>query len=183
MLETMQQTIELDLEEASDLMFRVRVEGADNSPAKVRLVCESQHIAFMFNATGTNEPDVVQFNLPAMNNKLQEGTYSARIEVLVENRYFSPVAFNIAFKKAMKVVAESIVVKPKTKPADISVSVAPILVKKPEAQPTINVVSESTINDETQELSPLKKRYLEKKQTSISEEAKVVKDILSRYRR
>lgn len=182
MLETTQQTIELDLEEASDLMFKVRVEGADNSPAKVRLVCESQHMAFMFNATGTNEPDVVQFNLPAMNNKLQEGTYSARIEVLVENRYFSPVAFNIAFKKAMKVVAESIVVKPKSRPTDISVSVAPIVVKKPEVSSTINVVSEA-VNDEQQDLSPLKKRYLEKKQTSISEEAKVVKELLSKFKR
>lgn len=177
MLETTQQTVELDLEEASDLMFKVRVEGAGNSPAKVRLVCEGPQVAYMFNATGTNEPDVVQFNLPAMNNKLQEGTYQARIEVLVENRYFSPVTFNISFKKAMKVVAESIVVKPKAKPPEISVSVAPILVKKPE--PVVSVVSESSAE---KDMSPLKKRFLEKQNLTLSEEVKAVKEMLAKLK-
>jgi hypothetical protein len=65
---------------------------------------------------------------------LQEGTYSARVEVLIENRYFSPVQFQINFKKALKVVAESIFVAPRAAKPEISVSAAPIMVAKPTQQ-------------------------------------------------
>jgi hypothetical protein len=52
--------------------------------------------------------DVVEFTVPKMKDKIQEGTYDARVEVLIENRYFSPVQFRINFKKAVQVFAESI---------------------------------------------------------------------------
>lgn len=100
------ETIDLDVEEPNELCFKVSVEGADPAPARVRLVCESDKVSYMFSGRPVGSDGTVSFQLPVMKNKLEEGTYTSRIEVLVENRYFSPVQFQINFKRLMKVVAE-----------------------------------------------------------------------------
>ena len=101
------ETICLDPESDNELLFKVHIEGAsDGAPAKVRLVCEGDELSFM--VVGKSEgKDVVQFIMPVMARRLEEGTYHGRVEVIVANRYFSPVEFNLKFKKSMKVVAES----------------------------------------------------------------------------
>lgn len=132
-MESMLETLDLDLEESQELGFKVAVEGAE-APAKVRLVCESGDLAFMFNGFPTSEPGVVHFNIPVMKDKLKEGVYLSRVEVLIENRYFAPVQFNLNFKKAVKVVAEAIVT-PAKKSSTVSVSAVPIVVSKPVAPP------------------------------------------------
>jgi hypothetical protein len=134
-MEQLTETITLDMEEANELAFKIKVEGA-SSPAKVRLICESNDISYMFNGRGTSEDGVVQFVIPQMKEKLAEGTYDARVEVLIENRYFSPVQFQIYFKKAMKVFAESFRVMPVSTKPEIKVTAAPMLVSsQPKQQP------------------------------------------------
>ena len=129
-----QNSIDLDIEDSNELLFKVRIEGTDPAPAKVRLVCESSNgdISYLFNGCALNEDDLVQFNIPNMNNKLKEGNYKGRIEVLVENRYFTPVEFNINFKKTMKVVAEAVnnFVLRKPQETSVTVSALPIVVPK-----------------------------------------------------
>jgi hypothetical protein len=120
------ETVDLDMEESNELAFKVKVEGAAGNSAKVRLVCEDKNVSFMFEGTGTGEEGVVQFTIPRMVDKLLEGTYPARVEVLIENRYFAPVLFQIAFKKPMKVVAEAVI--PKKRSAEVSVSASPVRV-------------------------------------------------------
>jgi len=136
-MEPLSETIELDIEESNELAFKIKMEGAATSPAKVRLVCEGQDVAYMFSGYGTGESEVVQFTLPRMTEKLEEGTYQARVEVLVENRYFAPLHFQINFKRAMSVVAESIQVVQKPAKPDIKVSAGQIQVIRPQlaAQP------------------------------------------------
>lgn len=128
-MEQLTETITLDVEESNELAFKIKVEGA-STPAKVRLVCESADVSYMFPGRGTGEDGVVQFVIPQMKGKLQEGTYAARVEVLIENRYFSPVQFQMNFKKTMQVFAESIqLVQPTAKP-EIKVSAVPLVVQQ-----------------------------------------------------
>lgn len=129
-MEPLTETIDLDIDESNELAFKIKMEGAASSPAKVRLVCEGKDFSYMFNGYGTGEPEVVQFTLPQMSSKISEGTYNARVEVLVENRYFAPVQFQVNFKKTLSVVAESIQVKPRSSHADIRVTAAPITVQR-----------------------------------------------------
>ena len=128
-MEQLTETISLDVDEANELAFKLKVEGA-SSPAKVRLVCESGDVSYMFNGRGTGEDGVVQFVIPQMKGKLTEGTYSARVEVLIENRYFSPVQFQINFKKTMQVFAESLQIVSAPKP-EIRVTAQPVVVARP----------------------------------------------------
>lgn len=129
------ETIELDVEEPSELLFRIKVEGIDPSPAKVRLVCESDNISYMFDGRATGTDDIVQFKLPVLKDRLKEGLYQSHVEVLIDNRYFSPVAFNISFKKAVKVVAESVKVLPK-KDVEVKVTGQVVPSVRPAPQPT-----------------------------------------------
>lgn len=125
------ESIVLDVEEANELLFKVKVEGTDPSPAKVRLVCEGNDgVSFMFNGK-SGQDDIVQFVIPAMDGKIKEGNYVGSIEVLVENRCFVPVRFNIDFKKTVKVMAE--VFKPALPPPQkVTVTATPIVAKRPD---------------------------------------------------
>jgi len=126
-MEQANETITLDYEEINELAFRIKVEGVE-SPAKVRLVCENNDVSYMFNGRGTHEDGVVQFIVPLMKGKIQEGTYPARIEVLIDNRYFSPVQFNMHFKKTMQVFAEAVNMVSRTTKPEIRVSAVPVVV-------------------------------------------------------
>lgn len=129
-MEPLNETIELDLEESNDLTFKIKMEGTAMAPAKVRLVCENEDFAYMFNGYGTGEDEVVQFTLPRMDKKITEGTYNARVEVLVDNRYFAPLQFQINFKKTLSVVAEAIQVVKKVAKPEITVTATPVVATK-----------------------------------------------------
>lgn len=135
-MEPLTETVELDIDESNELAFKIKMEGAATSPAKVRLVCEGSDFSYMFSGYGTSEPEVVQFTLPQMSSKIQEGTYSARIEVLVENRYFAPLQFQINFKKTLSVVAESVKVVSRPVRPDIKVTAAPLIAARPQTAPS-----------------------------------------------
>lgn len=172
-MEPLTETIELDIDESNELAFKIKMEGAASSPAKVRLVCEGEDFSYMFNGYGTGEPEVVQFTLPQMSSKLKEGSYKARVEVLVENRYFAPVNFQINFKKTLSVVAESIVVKPKAVQPEIKVTATPVVAQKtqqamqiqfeqrPETKTVIKPAAE-TPSVQPGKFSSLKEAYLKK---------------------
>jgi hypothetical protein len=131
-VEPLLETIELDREEANELLFKVKVEGLDQAPAKVRLVCEAGDVWYMFNGHATPDEGVVQFIIPPMKDKaITEEAVLSRVEVLIENRYFAPVQFQLRFKQAVKVVAEAIRIPEKklVPKAQVTVS-APIVVNR-----------------------------------------------------
>lgn len=168
------ETIDLDMEEANELLFKVKVEGADQAPVKVRMVCESGDVAFMFNGRTAGGDGLVQFNLPVMKDKLKEGLYQSRVEVLIENRYFAPVQFQVNFKKAVKVVAEAVNFAPRKVAPEIKVTAAPIVKPKPAPVP---VVAAPAAKPEREAPPParhnaqmtLKERYHSKKDELLTE--------------
>lgn len=130
------ETIDLDIEEANELLFKVKVEGVAPSPAKVRLVCEVGEMGYVFQGHAVaGEEGMVQFLLPVLKGKLQEGLYQSRVEVLIENRYFAPVQFNVNFKQAMKVVAEAVRAPERRVPQQLTVTASPVVVQKPTLAP------------------------------------------------
>ena len=82
-MEHVTETITLDIEEQSELDFRVKIEGTNAAP-RVRLVCESGDVAYMFSGHQvTDHADLVRFSLPQMKDKIAEGVLPARVEVFV----------------------------------------------------------------------------------------------------
>lgn len=135
------ETVDLDIDESNELAFKIKMEGVGTNPVKVRLVCESSEVSYMFNGYAGDNIDSVHFILPEMKNKIQEGLYPAKVEVIVDNKCFTPVNFQINFKKTVAVVAESIqVVNTRPAKSEIKISAQPIVVKpahKIEQQPIL----------------------------------------------
>lgn len=168
-MENLLETIVLDPEESNDLTFKIKMEGAASAPAKVRLVCEGEDFSYMFNGYGTGEDEVVQFTLPKMDSRITEGTYTAKVEVLVENRYFAPLVFQIDFKKSLKVVAESVQVVQKAQRQEIKVTAQPVVQKTPvspvskikfEQKPVTKVSPEERSQHPSPKAGSLREAYL-----------------------
>lgn len=128
MTELLVETIELDTDESNELLFKINIEGHVAGPTKIRLVCESEDMSYMFPGRQSEEKGLVQFIVHKAAG-LKEGTYPARIEVLVENRFFVPVNFNIEMKKTVTVVAEAI--KLVKREQEVRVTASPVIKKKP----------------------------------------------------
>jgi hypothetical protein len=124
-------TIDLDITETNELTFKVQIEGADNVPANIRLVCEAGDMSYMFRAHQTREIDTFDFIVPTMKSKIKEGVYRARVEVLLENKYFTPVEFELNFKQPVKVMAEAVVRQPEPQRVEPKVAISAVQVKKP----------------------------------------------------
>tara|TARA_B100000683_G_C12326066_1_gene488537 strand:- start:107 stop:592 length:486 start_codon:yes stop_codon:yes gene_type:complete len=107
-------TIELHLDNDNELLFKVVVEGTSQGAAKCRLMLEKNDYSYVFNGT-LDESGEVSVSIPTMKNSLKEGSYQAHLEVLVDDRIFVPLTFNANFKQSLKVQAEAITRKPKSK--------------------------------------------------------------------
>ena len=183
-MESLVETIDLDLEESNDLAFKIKMEGAAASPAKVRLVCEGNDFSYMFNGYGTGEDDVVQFTLPKMMNRMQEGVCQARVEVLVDNRYFAPLNFQINFKKTLSVVAESIRVVSRQKEPDIKVTASPISVSRPQSTGKIQFEKKPTqVSTSSQDAGKLSLRETYNKKRQTAEVDAFVKTLRDKFKR
>ncbi len=136
-MEPLLETIDLDVEESNELLFKIKVEGVEQAPAKVRMVCEVGDIAYMFTGEPMGNDGLVQFILPIMKDKLKEGTYLSRVEVLIENRYFAPVSFNANFKKSVTVVAESVQLQPRKSVPQVTVTATQVIKPKPKPAPVV----------------------------------------------
>jgi hypothetical protein len=131
MTETLVETLDLDIEESNELLFKVGIEGHVTGPAKVRLVCEGDDVSYIFPGRPSDD-GVVQFVMHRAAG-MKEGSYPSHLEVMIENRYFVPVTFNINLKKAVKVVAEAVSLPKVVRAPEITVTAAPII--SPVVQP------------------------------------------------
>jgi len=104
-----------DISEKNQIDFAIHVEGANASSSNARLVCECGDVMYAFPGRAISELNVVRFDIPEMNDRLKAGKYNCKVEVFVENRYFTPAEFVAEFKKTVNVVAEAIVKQPVTK--------------------------------------------------------------------
>lgn len=130
------EVIELDCEESHELLFRIQVEGNDVSPARVRLVCEGDEMSYMFLGRSSGEEGIVQFAVPTMKDKVKEGIHPARVEVLIDNKYFAPVQFDINFKRPVKVYAEALrVLPPVTRKPEVRVTAEAVVTRVIESTP------------------------------------------------
>lgn len=154
----------LDLEEENQLLFHINVEGTTSpAPAKVRLLCHNGDVSYVFNGTRTIEEGIVSFTVPKMLNVVKEGTYGCEVEVLIENRYFAPISFDVEFVKSMEVVAEAISVSRVQEKPTMKISAAPIDVERRER--TVQPLVVETERKPSPVLSPKRKAIVKENKT------------------
>ena len=107
-------TITIDIDDTNDLLFKVSVEGSNVKSVRARLICESDDMSYMIDGRSIGSDDLVEFKVPPMVGKMKPGAYPARVEVIVDNRCFSPIEFRLELKKTVSVVAENITYRKQT---------------------------------------------------------------------
>lgn len=164
-MEPLVESIELDPDKINELLFKVNVEGDVHSPVIVRLVCEGPDMGYVFKGLATQDPGVVWFHIPESGkNSIIEGKYAGHVEVIVDGKHFTPVQFDLIFKRPLRVVAESYIVK---EPPAKEVAVSAVQLQRREEVhskqpvPVTNHVM-TPVKSPLQPLS-LKNRYLSKK--------------------
>lgn len=144
------EAMELRLDEENELFFRLGVQGAGAPPQIVRIVCEGEKFTVSVNGEPAEE-GITRFVVPALHESFTPNkTYEAKLEVVVDNKYFVPAKFNFKFKQPVKVVAESVMVQkeapstptkvvspePKTIKPAIEFNVQPVKIAPPKSVAT-----------------------------------------------
>ena len=113
--------IALYLDQDNELRFNVAIEGSKPGSPKYRLVFEGRNFNYTFSGTQT-APGEVSFTIPTMKNLMKEGNYHAELEVMIDDRYFTPLTFDATFEESVKVTAEA-VSRPAAKKPAVSASI------------------------------------------------------------
>ena len=112
--------IDLDLDKENELIFKLVIEGSKPASTRSRFLLESDDYSLVFPASSISNGEVSVL-IPSLEKVLNEGTYECTLEVLIDDRVFTPIKLNTEFKKSLKVVAESVVRK-RQKETTVSVS-------------------------------------------------------------
>lgn len=99
---------QLKLDEASKLEFGVSITGTDGTPT-ARFVIEGPYYSMMFPCSTVNES--LDVTIPSLKGALKSGEYSARLEIVIENKIYVPLSDTIVFEPLI----EMVVTKPTAK--------------------------------------------------------------------
>jgi hypothetical protein len=139
--------IDLLLDEDNELSFQLSIEGSQPGTARCRLTIENNDLGLLFESSKIKN-DEVTFTLPPLKHVLSEGSYDMKLEVIVDDKFFTPLTLTGNFERRISVTAESVVRKPKrTEPRVTSASLVSSTAKKR------SVLKESSINREVEKES------------------------------
>lgn len=116
--------IALYLDQDNELRFNVAIEGSKPGTPRYRLVFEGRDVSYSFGGQQTS-PGEVAFVVPMMKNIIKEGNYRTNLEVMIDDRYFTPLTFDASFEESVKVTAETIS-RPVQKKAAVSASIVTV---------------------------------------------------------
>jgi len=133
-------TMKLSLDRENILEFNVDIQGYANTSTtkapKVRMILEQKNMGFCMVAT--KEDKTYSVVIPEMKNIMESGICGARMEVIIDSKYFVPWESQIEFDREVKVEAAPII-KEELQPA-VSVQARPVIKETP--QPQKRVVKE-----------------------------------------
>lgn len=102
--------IDLLLDEENELTFQLNIEGTRPAESKCRLKIDNSDIGLIFEADYATQGEVSVL-LPPLTHVLKEGLYDMTLEVIVDEKYFTPLTIKGNFEKSVKVTAEAVVKK------------------------------------------------------------------------
>ena len=134
--------MKLSLDRENVLEFNVDIQGYANTSTtntpQVRLFLEQKNIGFCMSAKKDNKTYSVV--IPEMKNVIEAGVCDARMEVIIDNKYFVPWESQIEFDREVKVEAAPII-REEQQP-DVSVQVKPVIKEEPKPEPEKPVIKE-----------------------------------------
>jgi len=137
---------EVHLDEENELRFNVTAEGTDaTASVKSRMVLESSKMDLVFQGT-TIPGGEVSVIVPSLKGVLNEGLYNTRLEVVIDDRIFTPLQLTANFKQSVKVMAEAIVTRRPARPSVVA-NVIRVNPQKVTKKPLTETSTSHTINN------------------------------------
>lgn len=116
---------QIKLDESTKLEFGVSITGADSTP-QARFIIENSEFSLMFPCKQVNEN--VEVEIPELKKFFKAGEYSARLEIVLDNKLYTPLVESIVFEPSIEVASTT---RPPVKLKE-SVKVSSVTVKKSE---------------------------------------------------
>ena len=162
---------EVHLDEENELRFNVTAEGTDaTASVKSRMVLESSKMDLVFQGT-TIPGGEVSVIVPSLKGVLNEGLYNTRLEVVIDDRIFTPLQLTANFKQSVKVMAEAVVTRRPARPSVVANVIRvnpPTQAKKPltedQSSRTINSTKRTSSSSRNDELRSLLRRVIKKQE-------------------
>lgn len=114
---------QLKLDESTKLEFGVSITGADGKP-DARFIIDGKNFSVSFPAKQTNEG--VEVDIQGLQSIFTAGIYDARLEIVLENKIYTPLIDKIEFVPTVNISTNSKILTPVKE----SVKVAKVTVKK-----------------------------------------------------
>lgn len=109
----------IQLDEGAKLKLGMSITGAGGIPES-RFIIENKDFSVSLPCQPTN--DGVEVNIRGMDKMFMAGTYDVRLEVVLENKLYTPLRDKIEFEPAVSVISKSNTVTPIAEEAKISVT-------------------------------------------------------------
>ena len=95
---------QLFLDTDNELAFSIEIEGAEDSSVKSQFIIEGPRgISLSFE--GQTQSGEVLVEVPSLKGMVKEGVYDTRLEVIVDDRIFTPLEMRTSLKPSVKVEA------------------------------------------------------------------------------
>lgn len=114
----------LKLDEKATLNFGVEISGADGKP-DARFVIDGKDFSVSFPAKQTQEG--VEVDIHGLKDIFKAGEYAARLEIVLENKIYTPLIDKIEFEPSVSISTNT----KQVQPVKESVKVGVVTVKKP----------------------------------------------------
>jgi hypothetical protein len=155
----MSEEINLTLDNENEIVFKVNVEGTGPAKASCRLVIESNGVSYGFEGSMRKNEAVV--TIPPLKRMLAEGSYQADLEVLIDDRIFTPLRMKANFRESIKVSASRLNKEKKGPNATASI------VSSTPAKKRTTLVAESQPDIRKSEMSEKVRKIIREKIESI----------------
>jgi hypothetical protein len=101
------EAIDLHLDQDNELTFKVSLEGTDQADLRYQFILEGDRVEYGFPGS-IDESGEITVIVPPLKRALNEGAFSSRLEVIVDDRIFTPLRMISQLKASVKIQAESI---------------------------------------------------------------------------
>lgn len=101
---------QLELNEASEVDFGIEIHGTTEASSEIRFIIEGPQYGILCKCTDNN--GVITASIPKLKGILPAGTFDARLEVVVDGKFFTPLKESIEFKPMVEFDVTSAKAKP-----------------------------------------------------------------------
>ena len=179
-------SFDIYLDDDNEIRFGVNVEGSERQYVKCRMMMEaSSSMSLFFPGTQISNGEI-QVIVPTLKNVLREGIYPVKLEVIIDDRIFTPLEMQMNVRPSVRVTAEAVVTPVRKSPtvsANIlsekseQVVVTPKPITATKTRPTQKKVKEIRTGMKQKTLKQSRQKRRQSNTLSDKEFMKIIKSI------